>query len=336
MRNLIVAALALAAASAAQAASPDCEAMRAYSEARRGASLLVLKDGRPVCEAYGAGASATEALPLYSGTKSLVGLMAAAAVEDGLLTYDEPAAATLEEWRNDPIKAKATVGHLLSMSAGLPSRVGDVPTYAAALAMPFNAAPGARFQYGPAPMQAFGELMRRKLLAAGRPGDPLGYLKARIMTPAGARTAAWRAGADGLAMMPQGAAMTAREWARIGEFVRTGDGGKPLAARPAYVPLFAPSPANPAYGMTWWLPRRTTDASPVTASSDLHKAAATLPPDLVMAAGAGDQRLYVIPSLGLTIVRQARLRLADLAPRAAGAPTWSDAEFLAMALGSPR
>ena len=308
-------AILLSAAAPAIAAPPDCEALTAYSEARDGLSLLVIVDGRPVCEAYAQGAAATTPLPLYSGTKSLVALMAAAGVEDGLLSLDELAADTLAEWRQDAAKSRVTLRQLLAMSSGLPSRIGDVPTYAAAVEAPLNAAPGERFQYGPAPYQAFGEIMRRKLSASGQAPDPLAYLERRVLQPAGAAAAAWRRGADGQIMMPQGAALTARDWAKVGEHVR--------AHGMLYRELFVPSEANPAYGVGWWLPNRGPGA--VTASTDLGDGGEAIPRDLVMAAGAGDQRLYVIASRKLVIVRQARLDLrADR--------RWSDAEFVGLAL----
>ena len=321
MRTLLIAIAALLSAALPARATPDpCQTLTAYSEERGGMSLLVLADGRTVCEAYAQGASASTPLPLYSGTKSLVAMMAAAAVEDGLLSLEEPAADTLSEWRQDAARSRVTLRDLLSMSAGLPSRVGDVPTYAAAIQAPFDAAPGERFQYGPAPYQAFGEIMRRKLSAAGQAPDPLAYLERRVLRPAGAAAPAWRRGADGEAMMPQGAAMTARDWARIGESVRV----EPARFRA----LFAPSATNPSYGLGWWLPNRGPDgAMPAT---DLADAGAAIPRDLVMAAGAGDQRLYVIASRKLVVVRQARLDL-----RAPG--RWSDAAFaeLALALATP-
>ena len=52
-----------------------------------------------------------------------------------------------------------------------------------------------------------------------------------------------------------------------------------------------------------------------------------------MAAGAGNQRLYLMPALDLVIVRQATGILQALMRRGAG-PQWSDAEFLRTALGS--
>lgn len=321
---------ALVTPAAAQTAN-DCSAARAYSEARRGVTLIVLREGREVCAAYAPGVAPDAAFELWSGAKSLVGLMAAAAADDGLLELDEAASLTLSEWRADPLKRSATLRQLLTMSAGLPSRVGAPPTYAEAVGIAFNSAPGAVFQYGPGPMQAFGEVMRRKLVASGRPGDPQAYLEARVLAPAGIEIAGWRKGADGLPLMPQGAALTAGDWAKVGELVRNGGkvAGESLVDGEALAELFRPGDANPGYGVTWWLPRAGPVDTPLTAQSDIGRRAAELPSDLVMAAGAGNQRLYVIPSLGLTIVRQASFRPADALRPGVG---WSDADFLKLLL----
>src|SRR3546814_16702676 len=77
--------------------------------------------------------------------------------------------------------------------------------------------------------------------------------------------------------------------------------------------MFQGSQVNPAYGLTWWLPRSTPAVDIVTWSTDITSHAAELPADMVVAAGAGDQRLYIIPSLRLPIVRQAKLDIAALA-----------------------
>ena len=48
--------------------------------------------------------------------------------------------------------------------------------------------------------------------------------------------------------------------------------------------------------------------------------------EIVMAAGAGNQRLYVIRALGMVIVRQAPVRSSE------GRDTFSDKEFLSLIL----
>ncbi|MEZ6023627.1 MAG: hypothetical protein R3C16_09525 [Hyphomonadaceae bacterium] len=206
---------------------------------------------------------------------------------------------------------------------------------------PLTAAPGAAFQYGGAPFQIFGALMSRKLAAAGRDPDPLAYLRERLLDPLGMDSSRWRRTLAGDAILPQGSVFTARDWARFGEFVRLGGriDGVEIVDRETFDALFVGSEANPGYGVSWWLPRANSVPGVSTASTDIGLRPEGLPRDMVMAAGAGDQRLYVIPSLGLTIVRQ-----ADLSPERAmqairegrrrrDGPRWSDVDFIGIVTG---
>ncbi|MBI1405283.1 MAG: serine hydrolase [Caulobacter sp.] len=326
---LTVLAVAPAPALAASGAKSDvCTAARDYSAARRGVSVLVLKDGAAICEGYAGQGGPDRGWELWSGTKSFNGLIAAAAVQDGLLTLDEKVADTLPEWRADPLKSQITLRQLLSLSSGLEGTVGRAPDYDRAIAAPVTAAPGTLFQYGAEPFQVFGAVMNRKL-AAARTGDAdvLAYLKRRILDPIDVRWSGWRRTPGGDVMMPQGASFTAREWAGFGEFVRGGGvvDGRPIVDPATFRALFVGTAANPAYGISWWLPR-AGGRGPRTASIDFADHAAELPADLVIAAGAGDQRLYVIPSCGLTVVRQAAFGLGM--GRGRGGPRWSDYDFL--------
>ena len=328
MRWIVLAAALCAPLSAQAKVGPaQCDAAAAYSAAHRGVSVLVLDQGRPVCEKYAVGDAATPN-ELWSGTKSFVGIMAAAGVQDGLLTLDERAAETLTEWKSDPRKATITLRQLLSMASGQGGVIGRPPGYADAIAAPLSSDPGTKFQYGPTPMQIFGEVMRRKLAAKGLDANPLVYLKRRILDPIGLKVGNWRNGIDGNPLLPQGAVLAAREWAKLGEFVRAGgkSDGKQLVDPATLAGLFQPSAVNPNYGLTWWLPHAPTVPDPVSSINDLGRRGAELPADIVMAAGAGDQRLYVIPSRGLTIVRQATLDIpAAMRGEKSG---WSDVDFL--------
>jgi len=60
-------------------------------------------------------------------------------------------------------------------------------------------------------------------------------------------------------------------------------------------------------------------------ASDLRYGAPGVPNDLVMAAGAGKQRLYVVPSMNLVVVRQADVK-SELMP-GAGNTRFSDVAF---------
>lgn len=302
-----------------------CKAAIDYSNTDKGVSVLVLRAGRPVC----ASSNVTTPHELYSGTKSTVGLIAAVAVKDQLLRLDELASDTLPEWRGDPEKSKITLRQLLSMTSGHAQKVGRAIGYEEAVNGPLSFSPGTRFQYGPAPLQIFGEIMRRKLVAAGQNGSPRDYMERRLFSPLGVRVASWRDGPDGNPLMPDGLSLAATEWAKIGELVRLRGrhGGKLLVDPQAFKELFKGSVANPAYGLTWWLPHASTASGPTADGTDISSRAAELPSDMVVAGGAGGQRLYVIPSLKLTIVRQANFDVT--AARMRKTPSsWSDTHFI--------
>src|SRR3546814_19607020 len=101
-------------------------------------------------------------------SKSLVGLMAAAGAQDGLLTLDERASETLAEWRGDPKKEQITLRQLLSMTGGQASPVGRAHGYLDSVKAPLTAAPGSKFQYGPPQLQIFGYIMRHQIVANGQ------------------------------------------------------------------------------------------------------------------------------------------------------------------------
>lgn len=305
-----------------------------------GVSMVVVERGERMFEDYPNGGGVDRAWDLASGTKSFSGVLAAAAVKDGLLTLDEKASDTLTEWRSDPRKRTITLREILNLTSGLkPARVGSAPTYDAAIKAPAVADPGDAFEYGPLNFQIFGEILRRKLrtFEGGSYADPLAYLDARVLKPAGVDYAGWKRGRDGMPVLAHGASLTAREWAEFGVHVLDGGGD---VDQVAFAALFEGSAVNAGYGLTWWLkaaPRAETLARSRTMreASDLftHPRRGELPADLVMAAGAGGQRLYLIPSRGLAIVRQhPKLFETRLARRRAGDIEFSDVEFLLAAL----
>lgn len=318
----------------------DAERLRLaadWSAANRGISMLVMVDGRIVFEDYPNGGSATRAHELASGTKSFSGVMAVAAAQDGLLRLDEKVAGTLPEWRKDRRKARITLRQLLSLTSGLETGVANPPTYAEAIAKPVVDSPGTTFTYGATAFQVFGEVMRRKLAPRGE--DPLAYLKRRIFDPIGLTVGRWRRGSDGNPQLPSGAALTAREWAKFGELVRRGGtwGGQRLLDRKLLDQCFEGTPQNPAYGLTWWLNREVPPALrrtiPILRRQGLGQAdlwvEQGLPADLVIAGGAGDQRLYVSREQKLVVVRQAEGILDSLF---GGRTGFTDHEFLARLL----
>lgn len=297
-----------------------------YSAQRRGVSMAVLAQGRLIFEDYPQDGAAQRAWETASGTKSFSGVLAAAAAADGLLSLDEPCARTLGEWAHGP-RADISLRDLLSLTSGLPTgRIGRPPSYAQAIEAQPVAPVGTRFQYGPVPFQIFGEILRRKLADRGLPPDPVRYLQQRVLDPSGARIGQWRTGPDGYPLMPQGAALTARDWARFGQFILEGAPGlhaQTLAAN------FEGSRVNPGYGLGWWLLRPgLVPPGPQAGLSDTSSPALN-EEDVVMAAGAGHQRLYLLRRRGWVVVRQATGILEALQ---GSGPEWSDRAFLSALL----
>lgn len=212
----------LAARPVARAQASGLAVAQAYSDDRQGVSLLVRQNGRTLHEGYSSGGAVTHGWELASGTKSFSGVLAAAMVQDGMLSLDELCAETLSEWRGDPAKATVTIHDLLTLTGGVGAgRIGRPPSYAEAVAAPLASTPRSRFAYGPQPFQVFGEIVRRKLIAADQPDDVLAFLKARILTPMGVTPRSWR-GVPGQPTLPSGAQITARDWAAFGEAVLAG------------------------------------------------------------------------------------------------------------------
>jgi len=259
-----------------------------YLSTCNGHALLVYRDGQLVFEDYLNGHRRDDPHRLASGTKSFVGVLAAMAVEERLIKLEERVASTLTEWQDDDRKKQITIRQLLTLTSGIAGGdVGDVPSYKDAVRLAeAKFPPGEKFQYGPVPFQCFGELLRRKLEPSKETVES--YLQRRLLGPIGLKPSFWRKDAHGNPNLPSGAHLTAREWAKFGLFVLNKGAweGKQLVSEKLLAECFQGTKAHPTYGLTFWL-----------------NASDERPRDLVMAAGAGKQKLYIVPSQKLLIVQ---------------------------------
>ena len=295
----------------APAERSSLERSAAYSRSHGGLSMVVVRSGEVVFEDYAPGVSPGDAHNLYSGTKSFSCALAVAASMDGLLDLDERVSETIGEWKGDAARSEITVRQLLSLTSGLDAgKTGRIPGWQEATGAGLLHEPGAVFQYGPVPFQIFGEIMRRKLGGEG----PVDYLSRRVLDPIGLEVDRWRTGKDGNPKMPAGAFLTARSWARYGQLVAQGGlwEGREVLDPDLLAECFVGSAANPAYGLTFWLPMRPGGTGWKGASLDERLADlrdAHVPDDLVAAAGVGGQKLYIVPSMQLVVARQARRKV---------------------------
>ena len=333
---LLVSLLLIKGSAFAEIRAADCARAAKYSESKRGVAMLVMQNQRIVFERYANSGAVDGRWPIFSGTKSFWGIAATIAVGQGLFRLDDRVADTITEWRRDPRKSQITIRQLLNFSDGIDGashlhRQSIADRNAMAIQLPLVAQPGSAFTYGPSHLQIFSELLRRKLNGRGTSS----YLEERLLNPLGIASLEYKKDARGNPLLASGFELSAREWARLGELV-LGQGnyhGRQIV-RPDLLPsAFVGSSANPAYGLTFWLNR---SAGFMAREVDIEKmidlpweranwrnvcVCKSAPADMIVALGSGYQRLFIIPSINVLIVRQGQNA------------KFSDSYFLRLVLG---
>ena len=311
---------------AAPVSPTTIQAAAAYSRSAGGTSFLAIQNGQTVLEQ-----NANEAHKIYSGTKAFWCLAALAAAEDGLLNLDENVANTIPAWRNDPRKAGITIRQLLDFSAGLdpvPRLHNDNPGDRDAIAIraPIVASPGTAFIYGPAALQVFHAVLKEKLNGE----SPTRYLERRVLRRLGLGSQRYLKDSAGNPLLAAGWVLTPRQWAKIGEAALRN--GAPVVGASSMEQCWRGSGANRAYSLGWWNNRQAPGGREFDIEANLagkwHRQSwggtvlcHNAPSDVVACIGSGYQRLYVIPSMNLVVVRNGSGR------------RFSDAQFLRLLAG---
>lgn len=313
LRVLPVATAAQAGISAAALAEAQ-----ALAEAGGAHALIVARNGRVVLERYWNGFGADSRFSTASMHKTVMGLAYGQAVETGKIAMADPVGRFLPEWKVDA-RGQVQVGQLLAMASGLaypPAPPGPGSSSvrmffaddirAVALGVPQDAAPGTRFAYSNIDSQLAGEALNK---AVG--GDYAGWLSRQLWAPLGAADAS-------LFMDRSGGSphyfcclqARARDWLLVGELIREGGkvGSRQVVPAAWVAEMAKPSALNANFGKQLW---RGSPHAPVrrysaTISMTIPAAEPFLADDVLFIDGAGAQRVYAIPSKGLTIVRIGR------------------------------
>ena len=279
---------------------------QAYSDSLGGHALLVWQGGKLRYERYGPGVGEDTRFETFSMHKSVLGLVYGAALRDGIIhSLDDRVGDYIEEWANDP-RGAITLRQLLTMESGL-AQGGIDAKASVALSRTQDVPPGSRFEYSNVNAELAGLALSRALKKAGR-GDYAAYLSTVLLKPLGAGDAhIWLDQEGGEPRFFAFLEMRARDWLRVGILIdRKGrfDGRQILPA--AWIKtVTTPSALNPNYGILTWIGspwsryRAYGPRSPVK-MSHLEP---YLAPDLVYFDGFGGERVYIVPSLDLVIVR---------------------------------
>jgi CubicO group peptidase (beta-lactamase class C family) len=281
-----------------------------FAEAQNSVALLIMHRDRLVLEQYWQGHQASDRINSMSMVKTLLALLIGVAIDEGHIgSIQDPISLYLTEWAADP-RGTITLADLLYMQSGLRNDdrtdtlqsdlvklYGGSDVEKLALSIPLEGTPGTVFDYNNVNSQLLGLVLERAT------GESFGdYLSTRLWQPLGA--------GDGFLWLdrPGGHAKpfccffaTAPDWVRLGQMLlhrgKVGD----QAVIPAgwLEQMLVESPWEPTFGLHIWLKARTADYTQVNLASSAPFAAA----DTFYLDGRHHQRVYVIPSEQLVIVR---------------------------------
>ncbi len=290
----------------------NLEQARSYAVTESGNSaLLIWHDGELIMEEYNSMDGQTYH-PIFSGTKSLAGLMTALAIRDGHFTFDTPLSDLIEGWEPDTERGKITVAELLNLTSGLETAPvgafqGQTPEVWLNTPMAFER--GTTFVYGPTPFYLLAHIFMETLNI-----NPVQYLNRELFDPLGLGHPQWQLYLPGqIPNLSFGAEYTPADWLQLGLFLLNEGSldGNTLIPQELFSRLLQPTNAAPNYGITFWLNRTISGHKKIVnrnpdytnSTSGNQHISDTLPEDVYMKSGLFGQRLYVSPSLNLVIVR---------------------------------
>ncbi len=301
-----------------------------YATVSNSVALLIYHRGALRYEKYWPGYDRDFRTDPFSAHKTVMGLLMGAAIADGVIkSIDEPAANYLPEWRNDA-RRDITIKDLLQMSSGL--EIVQFGTWKSlkltlgsditetALSIPAERPHGSEFQYLNVNSQILGTILQR---ASGKRYSQ--YLSERLWSRIGAPSAyTWLDRENGMPRVFCCLYTTARAWMQVGLLIKNRGrfADDQVVPEQWIVDMTTPAATNPNYGYQIWLgsppgkDRRYNDKTVRAYHSEPYVA-----DDVIYIDGFGGQRVYIVPSHDLVIVRTGRA-VADM-QRLEG--NWDDA-----------
>lgn len=272
---------------------------------RRTRALVVVHGGRLVAEAYAEGWDASQRQTGWSMSKSVTSTMVALALERGTLALDGPP--PVPEWSDQDPRHQITLAQMLQMSDGLAFREEygafgeatdmlykqpDMAAFTASRGLLHE--PGTVWYYSSGTTNLISRALREAL------GDTAYHTAPRqwLFGPLGMSSAIWEPDTSGTFVGSSYVWATPRDWAKLGQLMLQ-DGvwnGKRLLPRGWVAAATTPAPAaDGGYGFQWWL----------NASGERHP---DLPTDTFDASGYEGQKVLVVPSRSLVVVRLGQTR----------------------------
>ena len=260
-------------------------------------TVIIAQDGNILAERGYKGHAVTDPTNIKSASKTIISALVGIAIDKGLLEgVDQLIAPLLADdlpENADPRLQDITIGHLLSMQAGLERTSGEnYGRWVAssnwvrfALAQPFADVPGGAMQYSTGSSHLLSAILTKvsgqSTLALAR--DWLGGIE-------GFSIASWERDPQGIYLGGNQMAMSPRSLLAFGEVYRTGglsaDGARIVPEgwiEQSWQPRTTSRLNGDAYGYGWFIRSIAGERVPY-------------------AWGYGGQMLYIVPELGITVV----------------------------------
>jgi len=293
--------------------SKNLEAAREYALGSdnnpRGRALVIWHDGEILLEEYGPNFDGQQLHTIFSGSKSFAGILAAIAVKNNLFTFDTTLGELIPEWDPESERGKVTIRQLLNLTSGIETAsAGTVQTAEEWLAVDMEFERGSTFAYGPTPFYILSWIFVEVLGI-----DPIEYLDDHLFSPLDLRSGEWDNMDFFYPNLAYGARYPALDWLQIGIMLMNEGtlNGDEIIPEDLLNELLTPSETEPGYGVTFWLntpvgqQKRSVNNLPEHAKNQNTDKMISdiMPDDLFMKSGFLGQKLYVIPSLNIVIVR---------------------------------
>jgi CubicO group peptidase (beta-lactamase class C family) len=292
------------------------ETVKQWLDARRSVAFIVWHKGKIQYEHYWPGFSAETRTSPASMHKSVMAILMGQAIAEGKIAgLDIPASTYLTEWKNDA-RRDITIRQLLHMASGLDRYPFSLNPFSGNMKVLYGSdmlapvteiapwkKPDEIFEYNNLNSQALGIVIER---AVGE--RYASYLSRALWSKLGTGDAAvWLDREGGLPRTYCCLFTTARDWVKVGLLLLNQGrvGGEQVVPADWIAQMTTPSPLNPNYGFQVWLgtvhEKERSYGQRVRATVPTAEPFAV--PGIVYFDGAGGQRVYVIPSAEMVIVR---------------------------------
>ncbi len=263
--------------------------------------IVVIRGGKLIAERYAPGFTAQTPQLGWSMAKSVTSLLVGRLAQQGKVSVTD--AALRPEWTDD--RAKITLDELMRMTSGLAWNEeydlgtpitkmlyteNDMGAYAAS--QPLAHAPGTYQQYSSGSTNIICSILK------ARTGTGSALPRQQIFEPLGLSSAVWEGDVSGTPVCSSYLWATPRDWATIGQFALQGGewSGQqllPVEWMKTTTTVLPGQGEEVGYAAGWWANKLP----------DGTLADAALPADAYSAEGHDGQRVVVVPSADLVVVR---------------------------------